>query len=570
MKKTRILRKELSELVAHKVIEKAPSNVPLFENHIFCISKPSGKIRVIFDMKFLNTFIRLPKLKMFTFDKGYQSFLLNSFACRIDLSNAFWHIGVNDKYMRFLSFNFENVSYCWKAMPFGLRTAPYLFCKLMGTFTKHIRQLFRVPIFFYMDDIIVLGPSVDITQEYVNLVVSELQKAGFTINFDKSCLEPMSLITFLGININLHLKTFEPSSENVFSCITKAKAFIKRSHSSLKTFQSLLGSLNFVATFIRFGRLHLAPLHRFVPYFSNTLRNRIPAQLKSLLKFWTLPESYVSVPIPNFVRPAISIHSDASLQGWGAQITWSDGNSSYSQGSWSADCTQAHINIKELSAVWLTISSAPYAFQGHLINVFSDNKATVTWLNKESSVRSEAARSLLRDFTHLKLSYDILIKAWYVKGCKNLTADALSRSALSLSELVLNPTTFAHICSLAKISPEVDLFANSENRKCKKFFSASADPSSLGIDALAHSWDDFHVVYAFPPSHLINRTIYKFFKSRCHNILLLVPRLSTLWHKNIRRLSPIIIPYQFGLQDFQIQSTTKLVPNHCDMVAYLL
>ena len=87
-------------------------------------------------MKFLNTFIKLPRLRMFTLGKAYQAFLKSSHACRIDLSNAFWHIGVNEKFRKYLAFSFDNVAYCWKAMPFGLRTAPYLFCSLMNTFVR--------------------------------------------------------------------------------------------------------------------------------------------------------------------------------------------------------------------------------------------------------------------------------------------------------------------------------------------------------------------------------------------------------------------------------------------------
>ena len=186
-------------MLKQDVIERAPSNVPLFQNYVFCVTKPSGKKRVIFDMKRLNLYIRLPKLKMFTFDKAYQACLSNQFACRIDLSNAFWHIGVNVNFRRYLAFRFDNVTYVWKAMPFGLRTAPYLFCSLMNTVIKHIRVKFKLDIFFYMDDVIFFGPSHALMVKYARIVVNELQCAGLTINFDKSCLSPTSVVTFLGV-----------------------------------------------------------------------------------------------------------------------------------------------------------------------------------------------------------------------------------------------------------------------------------------------------------------------------------------------------------------------------------
>ena len=262
-KKRRILRDEIKSLENQRVIERAKINVPLFENYIFCVTKPSGKIRLIFDMKYLNTFIKLPQLQMFTFKKAFQSFLSNNYACKIDLSNAFWHIGINNNYKRYLSFRFDNVSYWWNSMPFGLRTAPYLFCKLMGTLIKHICTSFGIVMFYYMDDIIILAPTLDIAHAHIKIVLEEITKAGLTINFEKSELQPKSLITFLGVEIDLVTKTFVPSSDNISFCVSKSETFCNGRAKFLKDFQSLVGSLNFVVPFVRYGKLNLSPLHSF-------------------------------------------------------------------------------------------------------------------------------------------------------------------------------------------------------------------------------------------------------------------------------------------------------------------
>ena len=137
----RILSKEIEDLLKTKVIEKVPRGTKVFENHIFSKVKSNGKIRVIFDMKILNVDIKLPSLTMFKFPMAYTDMINNSYACKIDLSNAYWHLSVNINYRRFLSFKFKNVIYQWTAMPFGLKTAPYLFCKFMSTLIKHIKVI---------------------------------------------------------------------------------------------------------------------------------------------------------------------------------------------------------------------------------------------------------------------------------------------------------------------------------------------------------------------------------------------------------------------------------------------
>ena len=279
-KNSKILRKEIKSHLHQQVIERAKSNIPLFENYIFTKLKPSGKYRVIFDMKILNTYIRLPRLHMFTFSKAYRSLHLCKFACSIDLSDAFWHIGVHEAYRKYLAFRFDNVNYWWTAMPFGLRTAPYLFCKLMGTVVKHIANKFHI-LFFYMDDLVIVAPSLELAKQHVQTVISEFSKAGLTINYEKSELIPKSVITFLGVDMNLIDKTLRPSSKNIELCMSKALKFCDGGRKSLKEFQSLLGNLNFAASYIQYGRINLSPLHRFSSYFSNDHLKLVPAELIS-------------------------------------------------------------------------------------------------------------------------------------------------------------------------------------------------------------------------------------------------------------------------------------------------
>ena len=52
-----ILRDEVKSLENQRIIKRAKINVPLFENYNFCVTRPSGKIWLIFVMKYLNTLI---------------------------------------------------------------------------------------------------------------------------------------------------------------------------------------------------------------------------------------------------------------------------------------------------------------------------------------------------------------------------------------------------------------------------------------------------------------------------------------------------------------------------------
>ena len=568
-----VLQTEIESLLKQGVIVRVPNNSLLFPNHIFAIVKPSGKIRIIFDMKELNTFIKLPSLRMFTFDKAHIAFHRFNVACKIDLHNAFWHIPVHKAFQRYLSFKFKGKCYTWCAMPFGLRTAPYLFCKLLKTIINHLRVKYSIPVYFYMDDLLILAMTVEEAIAYINIILSVLANAGLSVNLEKSELTPQPIITFLGVTINLSTKTFTPSQDNIESCITKVVDFLGDKKHNLKQFQSLLGSLNFVAPFIHLGRLNFVPLHCYLPYFSNQSKKITPTSLKSKLVIWKDRSFYTEVPIPNMLRPEVILQTDASNIGWGAKVTWPDGSVEFLKGTWSGINLQDHINVKELNGVYLSMLEIQHKLQNNVIKIFSDNKVTVRWLEKGASKRSQRALEILTLLTNFKNLCSLDFIPTYLKGCDNRIPDALSRSKDNSPELVLCPATYKKICLKAKVSPEIDLFASHLNTKCRKFFSAEWDPKGLGIDALACSWDKYKTLYGFPPSNLINKVLFKFSKSNSKHLLLIVPRSKEKWHRNLKALQPKLIPYSLSRKDFILQqkgTTNNEAPAPLDYLAYLV
>ena len=551
------LLKEIDELLEMGVIEIVPPGRKVYENYIFCIQKPSGKKRVIFDMKKLNVQIKLPKLKMFKFSFAYEDLIKNSWACKIDLSNAYWHIAVNINFRHYLAFKFNGKTYQWKAMPFGLKTAPYLFCKLMGIFVKHIRMKFNIILFYYMDDIFIVGPSLEETRLQTRRVVSELQAAGFTVNFEKSKLEPVQIIEFIGVKIDLRLKVLAPSEDNIKACIKKVKKFKSHKVEKLVNLQSVIGSLNFVASFIKFGRIKLAPLFAFVPYFSNEIYKWVPTQLKEDLNWWLIESNYSEVKIPDFNREVVKIFTDASSQGWGAQIVWQDNSKLSMNGVWSEEDSQLHINIKELKAVWISLCTDTFRYSNVVLKIFSDNKSTVQWLKKGTASRSLEARKVLVEILKLKYKWNLVWSSVYIKGCNNVIADSLSRSLSFNAETALTSQCFIKLCNIANCQPEIDLFADNVNAKCKVFFSASPVPGAMGCDALRQNWDSFRCVYAFPPSHLINKTLYKFTISNCFKLLLVFHRESARMCRTLDRLGAVQLRYRFQIQDILVPRGMK-------------
>ena len=167
----------------------------------------------------------------------------------------------------------------------------------------------------------------------------------------------------------------------------KAQLFCNGHKESLKDFQSLLSNLNFAVLYIKIGRWNLSPLHKFTTYFSNERTKHVPVDLFASLEFWTKKSSYTPVPIHNLIRSPIKVSYDASQQGWGAYITWSDDTHSSIQEHWDSTWASEHINIKELWAALFALQHNPKKLANHPVTFYSDNKATVQWINKGTSVR---------------------------------------------------------------------------------------------------------------------------------------------------------------------------------------
>ena len=99
----------------------------------------------------------------------------------------------------------------------------------------------------------------------------------------------------------------------------------------------------------------------------------MPVDISTSLEFWTRKPSYTSVPIPNLIRSPIKVSCDASLQGWGAYITWPDDTHSSIQGHWDSTWALEHINIKELRAALFALQFNPEKFADHPVIFYSDN-----------------------------------------------------------------------------------------------------------------------------------------------------------------------------------------------------
>ena len=134
------LLEALHQLTAKNAIERVHKQTSLgFFNRLFLVPKPNNKWRPILDLSNLNPFLKTEKFKMETPETIRTSLQKGEWVTSIDFKDAYFHIPIQEQSRKYLRFHAQGQTFQFKALPFGLSTAPMEFTviakevKLMAT-----------------------------------------------------------------------------------------------------------------------------------------------------------------------------------------------------------------------------------------------------------------------------------------------------------------------------------------------------------------------------------------------------------------------------------------------------
>ena len=207
------LLEALQQLLDKNAIELVQNPASLgFFNRLFLVPKPNNKWRPILDLSKLNLFLKTEKFKMETPETIRTSLQQGEWVTSIDFKDAYFHIPVQEQSKKYLRFHVQGQTYQFKALPFGLSTAPMEFTvvvkevKLMAT-QKGIR------IHQYLDDWLVRAPSYRLCLQHTQILVKLCQDLGWVVNLEKSELEPKQVFNFVGYQFDLMAGRVRPTPD---------------------------------------------------------------------------------------------------------------------------------------------------------------------------------------------------------------------------------------------------------------------------------------------------------------------------------------------------------------------
>ncbi|KAL1915028.1 uncharacterized protein VTP21DRAFT_7733 [Calcarisporiella thermophila] len=297
---------------------------------------------------------------------------------KVDLSNAYLTIPVHPKSRQYLSFKHRGETYSFKAMPFGLASAPRTFSKLMKDVLEPLRkQGFRLT--YYLDDICLMNQSEAQAKNQAKLLIEHLQALGFIINEKKSELMPKKQQIFLGFEINTMTMKIKLPKEKV-ARIRQDIRFAKTKPRTARQIASLAGLLASTAPAVRpafiFQRHLQRDLAKHLQRTNQGWEKVIPLSKETIedLKKWEIlldVHNCLQVRIPP-LDETVNIMTDASGTGWGIVSTHLT-----THGQWTDSEKKASSNQKELRAILFALKLHTRHWENKHIRIKTDNKIAV-------------------------------------------------------------------------------------------------------------------------------------------------------------------------------------------------
>lgn len=408
---------------------------PLITSAIGAIDKGNSKVRLIHDASrpygvAVNDFCQKEPFSYTSLQDAVNLVTPDCYLAKVDLSNAYRSVRVHPSNLPFLGLKwvFEGQTQPTymvdQRLPFGGRRSPFIFNELTQAVVRIMENLGYTGIVVYLDDFLVVQKDQDRCRQTLNALIHVLRLLGFSVNYSKVA-GPTQFLQFLGIDLNTKDMKISLPQNKIADLKHELLKLKSKNKASKKELQALAGRMNFAAQCIYGGRVFMRRIHDEIAKLRRPWhRIRISATVRADLEWWN---SFMQVFNGTLdiidPRPLTPVSTDACTVAGGATY-----DNEYIYLPWATwDGTESlHINVKELLACELALHGWAEKLRGHKVLIHSDNQAAVGMLNHGSTKNKEAMECLRRIFWITAVN-NIRVVAYYVKGSRNIAADAASR-----------------------------------------------------------------------------------------------------------------------------------------------
>jgi hypothetical protein len=377
--------------------------------------------RLVVNFKPVNDVSRIQHYPVPTVQENLQKLSRFKYFSKIDITKAFWSVGVKKKCQRWLyTIAPGGHAFVWTRAPMGHSAVPghFQFC------VNGVLLPFKEFAFAFADDIIAGGNTVEELKRNVAAVLKALFEVGFRVNAKKCQLYPQEEVNYLGWIVGKgQLRATENTLEKLY-CVRRPcdmpHASDKEKRTAVKRF---LGVCLYLGAYLPNASVNLRPLHQA------TRANKSFKWTPDAEKAWEWAVSFLKEIKPlNFPTYAegswLETLADASKTGWGGLLVeFRKGDDKpYLIMCVAGTFSPAQINWptiqKECLASWMTVRKARCYLDGHEFILNMDHK-NLLWSSMSSN---EVVRRLATDLQQFRFVMQ------HIDGERNTLADYLSRA----------------------------------------------------------------------------------------------------------------------------------------------
>ena len=156
----------------------------------------------------------------------------------IDFKDAYFHIPIQEQSTKYLRFHVQGQTYQFKALPFGLSTAPLEFT-VVAREVKLMAIHKGIRIHQYLDAWLVRARSHQVCLQHTQ----DLVRIGRLVNLEKSELEPKQIFNFVGYRFDLKASRVRPTLDCWQNLQDKILEILSLPACPVWQFMSLIGLL---------------------------------------------------------------------------------------------------------------------------------------------------------------------------------------------------------------------------------------------------------------------------------------------------------------------------------------
>lgn len=510
----RSLGSQIDEWARSRVIERVPGSTPHLFSLLFPVPKPPNKLRWCLDLRETNKLTSAPRLRLPGVQAARLLLPVGCWFCRIDLTSAYSHVLMRPSARRLLAFWARGQRWRFRALPFGLSTAPAFFTRLLRPVAAHLTSL-GVRLLRYLDDLLIWATTADECRRSTRRVLRLFERLGFVINYEKSALLPSQRVEYLGFEWLSASATIHPLPRQLRALRRQARDVLRLNLAGALTVRRLAALVGKIVS--QLPAMHAANFRRHALQRCVNFSQRITSSWDASVQLsvtalrdcrWlasTAPLLAARLGRPwRAGRARVTLTTDASPTGWGAWIS-SAGTVATARADWCPTWTStASSNLRETAAV----TAAFFSFLdripwGARLLIRSDNTTAVAAVRRMGA-RSRPIGQAIEPLIRTVLRRQIQVSVEHIPGVHNSLADRLSRFTLHRNDWGLTPAALAALYWRWPETAEltIDLFASRSFHLLDRYATIEFDPRASAIDAFTLDWSTESPLIV-PPINLI-------------------------------------------------------------------